>query len=91
LYVYLSADDVAEVPPGVVTVMSTVPVLWAGAMAVICVVELTVKLVALVVPNLTTVAPVKFVPVIRTLVPPAVVPLVGLTAVTVGAETWYVY
>ena len=70
-------------PPGVVTVTSTVPALrpgrWrdrgggddgeAGAA---------------VVPNLTAVAPVKLVPVMVTAVPPAVGPLVGLMPVTVG-------
>ena len=60
-------------PPGVVTVMSTVPAEPAGAVAVIWVALLTVKLVALVAPNLTAVAPVKLVPVIVTVVPPAAV------------------
>ena len=64
-------------PPGVVTVMSTVPAEPAGAVAVIWVALLTVTLVALVVPNLTAVAPVKLVPVIVTLVPPAVGPATG--------------
>ena len=68
-----SAAEVAEVPPGVVTVTSTVPA-PAGEVAVIEVAELTVKLVALVAPNLTAVAPVKPVPVIVTDVPPAVGP-----------------
>ena len=45
------------------------------------------KLVAAVVPKSTTVAPVKPVPVTVTLCAPASVPLVGLTAVTVGAAT----
>ena len=53
-------------------------------MAVIWVALLTVKLVAVVAPNLTAVAPVRLVPVIVTLVPPAVGPAVGLTEVTVG-------
>ena len=74
---------VALVPPGVVTVTSTVPA-PAGAVAVIWVALLTVKPVAAVVPKSTAVAPVKFVPVIVTLVPPAGGPAVGLTAVTVG-------
>jgi len=46
---------VALVPAGVVTVMSTVPVL-AGDVAVIEVELLTVKEVALALPNLTAVA-----------------------------------
>jgi len=71
----------------VVTVMSTVPADPAGAVAVIWVAEFTVKLVALLAPNLTAVAPSKLVPVITTLLPPAVEPLVGETEVTVGAAT----
>jgi hypothetical protein len=72
------------VPLGVVTVTSTVPV-PAGAVAVIDDGPLTVKLVALLAPNFTAVAPDRFVPVIATLVPPAAGPLVGNTAATVGA------
>ena len=74
-------------PPGVVTVTSTVP-LPAGAVAVIWVALTTVTLVALVAPNLTAVAPVKLVPVIVTTVPPAVGPAVGLMVVTVGAAAY---
>jgi hypothetical protein len=72
------------VPPVVVTVTSTVPV-PGGDVAVIEVLELTVKLVASVEPNLTVLAPLKLVPVIVTMVPPASGPLLGLTPVTVGA------
>ena len=71
-------------PPAVVTVTSTVPV-PAGDVAVIEVAELTVKLVALVAPNFTAVAPVNPVPVIVTDVPPVVGPAVGEIDVTVGA------
>ena len=84
VYVNWSAGDVAEVPPGVTTVTSTVPV-PAGLSAVIEVSLTTVTLVAGVAPKSTAVAPVKPVPVIVTGVPPASVPLVGLKAVTVGA------
>ena len=80
-----SLADVAEVPAAVVTVTLTVPAASAGSTAVICVVELTVKLVAAVLPNITAVAPVKFVPVMTTEVPPATGPVLGLTAVTVGS------
>ncbi len=80
-----SAAEVELVPPGAVTVMSTVPV-PAGVVAVIEVELLTVKLVALVPPNLTAVAPVKLLPVIVTTVPPAVGPAVGEVEVTVGAN-----
>ena len=79
-----SAAEIAEVPPVVVTVTSTVPT-PAGDVAVIEVAELTVKPVAFVAANLTAVAPVKFVPVIVTVVPPAVGPDVGEIEVTVGA------
>ena len=63
-------------PPGVVTVTSTVPV-PAGAVAVTWVAEFTIKPVAAVVPNLTPVAPVRLVPVMVTEVPPAVGPRSG--------------
>src|SRR6202011_4007844 len=83
--VNLSAAVLALVPPAVVTVTSTAPATSAGELAVIEVALFTVKLVAAVPPNSTAVAPVRFVPVIVTTVPPVVGPLVGLTAVTVGA------
>ena len=72
-------------PPGLVTVTSTVPADSAGLVAVICVAELTVKLLAAMVPKSTAVAPVKPVPVIVTDVPPAAGPAAGLTPVTAGA------
>ena len=69
-------------PPGPVTVTSTVPV-PDGLTAVICVPPvLTVKLVAGVWPNSTPVAPVKPVPRIATDWPPASGPAVGLMPVT---------
>ena len=89
-YVYWSATVVADVPPTVVTVTSTVPAAPAGAVAVIEVSELTVKPSAFAAPNFTAVAPKKPVPVIATDVPPAVGPAVGDIDVTVGAAT-YVY
>ena len=59
---------------------------WAiGIPTVIVVALTTVTPVAALPPMATAVSPVKFVPVRVTDVPPAVVPLVGLTAVTVGA------
>ncbi len=87
-YVYLSADEVAEVPPPVITVTSTVPV-PAGLVATICV-AMSLTIVAVTLPNFTTVAPDRLVPVIVTDVPPAVGPDVGLIPVTAGA-TRYVY
>jgi len=88
-YANRSAALIGLVPPGVVTVTSTVPV-PAGEVAVIDVVLLTVNDVALVLPNLTAVAPVKLAPVIVTLVPPAAGPLLGEIEVTAGAVAEYV-
>jgi hypothetical protein len=84
VYVNRSAAEVADVPPGVVTVTSTVAV-PAGLFAVIVVSLTTIRSVATVEPKSTAVAPVNPVPVIVTGVPPAAVPLVGFKAVTVGA------
>ncbi len=81
-----SAADVAEVPPVVVTLTSTVLV-PAGEVAVIEVAELTVKVAAAVAPNATAVAPVRLVPVIVTLVPPAAGPDVGEIELTAGPGT----
>ena len=81
-----SAAEVADVPPAVVTLTSTVPV-PAGEVAVIEVAELTVKLVAAVAPNVTAVVPLNPVPVMVTDVPPAAGPDVGEIEVTVGAAT----
>ena len=82
-----SAAVIAEVPPVVVTLTSTVPPdpNPLGEVTVIWVAELTVKLPASTEPNWTSVAPVKFVPVIVTVVPPAPGPDVGDTEVIVGA------
>ena len=77
-------------PPGVVTVTSTVPAAWAGVTAVSWVGESTVKLVAAVVPKSTALAPLRFVPTTSTVSPPAVEPIDASTAVTLGpaaAET----
>jgi hypothetical protein len=82
----LSAVTAALVPPGVVTSTSTVPE-PAGDFAVIDVLLTTVRFVAVPVPKVTPVAPLKLVPVIVTSVPPAVVPDVGEIPVTVGAAT----
>ncbi|PIT03973.1 hypothetical protein TSA1_26775 [Bradyrhizobium nitroreducens] len=81
-----SAAEVADVPPAVVTVISTVPV-PAGDVAVIEVAELTVKPVAAVAPNVTALAPERFVPVMTTVVPPVCGPAVGAIDVTVGVPT----
>ena len=77
----VNVPALVAVPPGVVTDIFPV-VAPAGTVAVICVAELTVK-VELIPLNLTSVAPVKFVPVITMLAPMR--PLVGLKLVIVGA------
>jgi hypothetical protein len=79
-----SAAPVALVPPGVVTVTSTEPAPAEGAVAVICVALLSVKVAAGAAPNLTAETLVKPVPVMTTEVPPAVLPLAGLIPETVG-------
>jgi hypothetical protein len=81
-----SAVPGADAPPAVVTMTSTAAAACAGVVTVIDVAEITVTDVPGTPPNATPVAPVKFVPVIVSLVPPAVDPLEGLIAVTVGAE-----
>ncbi len=84
-----SALDVVEVPPGVVTVTSTVPALPTGEVAVICVALFTVKLAAGVPPKDTAVAPVKSGTddVMVTLVPPPMAPEFGLRPVTTGTAS----
>ena len=72
------------VPPGVVILMATVPAAWALVLALMVVAPVTVNVVAVVVPNLTAVAPVKLVPVMVTVVPPAMGPAVGVKLVMVG-------
>jgi hypothetical protein len=69
------------VPPGAVTLIGPV-VAVAGTVAVICVAEFTVNVVAAALLNVTAVAPVKFVPVIMTDVPAS--PDVGVNDVIVG-------
>jgi hypothetical protein len=70
--------------PLTVTVTVTAPALPAGVVAVIVVAFTTVTPVAAAPPNVTVAPEAKFVPVIVTDVPPAVVPLFGLTLLTVG-------
>jgi len=70
-----------------VTATVTAPALPAGVVAVIDVALTTVTFVAATPPNITVAPEAKFVPVIVTAVPPAVVPLFGLTPVTVGGAT----
>ncbi len=82
-----SAAVVALVPPTVVTVTSNVPAEPGGAVAVIWVGLLIVKLVAAVTPKLTALAARRLLPVMTTEVPPLVGPLAGLSAVPPGAAT----
>jgi hypothetical protein len=81
----LSPATIALVPPGVVTLTSTVPTARAGEVIVRVLSLVTCRLVPGVTPNLTAVAPVNPVPVIVTAVPPATGPLAGEIRVTVGA------
>jgi len=81
----LSPVTIALVPPGVVTLISTVPA-PAGEVAVRLVAELYVTLAARV-PNVTVDGLVNPVPVMVTEVPPAADPPAGEMLVTVGAET----
>jgi hypothetical protein len=81
LVVTVKFDTLVPVPFGVVTAMCPV-VAPAGTVALMLVLELTVKVVATVPLNLTLVAPVKFVPVTDTFVPTG--PLVGVNEDTVG-------
>jgi hypothetical protein len=70
-------------PAGVVT--RTLPVTApAGTVAVICVAEFTVMVIAAAPPKLTPVAPVKFVPVIVTTAPAG--PLAGVKLATTGSN-----
>ena len=79
-----SALEAALEPSAVVTLIPCVPAGRAGATAVICVADTTVKLTATP-PKWTAVAPVKLVPVMVTLVPPRAEPELGLIDVMVGA------
>ena len=73
-------------PIGVVTSTLTTPAARAPVVAVMLVALTTVTAVAATPPIVTAVAPVKLVPVIVTLVPPAMLPMAGLIAVTVGGR-----
>ena len=75
---YWSAGLVALVPPGVVTVTSTVPADPGGDVAVISEASTTDTFVAGLDPTSTDVAPVRLAPPIVTLVPPAAGPDPGL-------------
>jgi hypothetical protein len=72
-----------DVPDGVVTVTSTLPV-PGGVTTTICVSEITPNGVAFAEPKVTAVAPVRPVPTMVTLVPPAAGPEDGTMLETVG-------
>src|SRR5579864_974298 len=79
-----SAAEGALVPPGVVTVTSTVPGGAEGEVATSWVAE-SLTMVPAVVAKLTALAPARLVPAIVTVVPPAIGPEPGLTEATTGA------
>ena len=81
-----SSAEIAEMPPAVVTVRSTLPAEADGEIAVISVEDTTSKEVAAAAPNLTELAAVRLVPVIVTSVPPEIRPLVGEIEVMTGNE-----
>jgi hypothetical protein len=74
---------VALVPLPVVTRTSTVPE-PAGAKTVILLADCTQNHLALVLPNLTDVAPLRLAPVMTTVLPPSAGPLAGLRPLTDG-------
>jgi hypothetical protein len=84
-YVNLSALEVALVPKGVVTVISTIPAASIGEIAEIWVLLKTLKVVALRAPNLTAVAPVNPEPLMVTTVGKVGRPVVGEIELTTGA------
>ncbi len=71
----MNDENALLVPYSVVTIMPTAPILRAGVIQVIVVLFTMLREVAAKPPNVTDVAPVKFVPVIVTLVPPVVLPV----------------
>ncbi len=82
-----SALEVGDVPIGVVTVTSTMPV-PAGEVTVMEPAVSAVIVPGLALPKSTTVAFAKLVPVTVTMVPPATGPALGLTAATVGTAVY---
>ncbi len=70
----MKEENVLLGPPPVVTIMPTVPSLLTGVIQVIVVLFTMLREVAADPPNVTKVAPVKFLPVIVTFVPPAMPP-----------------
>src|SRR3989449_4977917 len=89
-YVNSSPGFAALDCPLTVTMTSATPAGCAGVVALICVALTTLTPVAALPPTVTVAVASKLVPVMVMAVPPAVVPDVGVTAVTVGAGTRYV-
>ena len=71
----MNDENALLVPYSVVTIMPAAPILRAGVIQVIVVLFTMLREVAAIPPNVTDVAPVKFVPVIVRLVSPAVLPV----------------
>ncbi len=82
----MNCENVLLVPYIVVTIIPTAPTLRAGVIQVIVVLFTILREVADNPPNVTEVAPVKFVPVIVTFVSPSVLPDGGeMLLITGGA------
>src|SRR5262249_36516469 len=75
---------VADCPSGLVTMTSLTPADPVGVVAVSCMVEATLTLVAAVPPMVTVVPVWKLAPVRVTTVPPLLGPLLGVMALSVG-------
>jgi hypothetical protein len=84
IYVNLTAVDVALVPRGVITIISTAPFACDGEVTVRVVGEIWVTLVAGIEPNITFDSRPNLVPVIITTVPPDDGPSAGEMPVTAG-------
>lgn len=82
---YVKAEALVAVWPWLVTLTATAPAAWAGVVALMLVALLTVTAVAAVPPTETVEPAKKLVPLMVMRVPPVLGPLVGLTAVIVGA------
>jgi hypothetical protein len=83
-YVYVVAAEVAEVPSALVTFTSTGPAAPAGIASTIWLAVSLTKLVTLVVPKITALAPAKSPPLMVTVLPPDVGPDAATMLVTAG-------
>jgi hypothetical protein len=84
-----SAEVVAEVPPGVVTVTFTAPgFITNGLITTIWLAVSLMRPVTAAIPKATAVAFARFVPVMVTMVPPEIGPDAGLTLVTAGTPRY---